>query len=186
MPRPTGTGTTENLTTVSIVAFGLSHRTARLATLERLSVAKERLPKLLRQLCADDSVAGAVVLSTCNRTEVYVDAERFHDSYRAARDCLADQADAHPDEVAPHLGISYEVEAVDHLFTVAAGLDSAVLGEHEILGQVRDAWELARAEGTVTPALDLLFRRAVEVGKRVRSDTAIGRGTASVGHAAVG
>jgi glutamyl-tRNA reductase len=170
---------------VSIVAFGLSHRTAPLPILERLSVGRERLAKLVHQLCADDAVTGAVVLSTCNRTEVYLDAERFHDSYRAARDALADQAELDPDEVAPHLGISYDVEAVDHLFSVAAGLDSAVLGEHEILGQVRDAWERARQEGTVTPALDLLFRRAVEVGKRVRTDTAIGRGTASIGHAAV-
>ena len=130
-------------------------------------------------------MVGAVVLSTCNRTEVYLDAERFHDSYRAARDALAEQAGLDPDQVAPHLGISYDVEAVDHLFSVAAGLDSAVLGEHEVLGQVRDARDRARQEGTVTPALDLLFRRAVEVGKRVRTETGIGRGTASVGHAAV-
>ena len=148
-------------------------------------MAKERLAKFLHQLCANDAVAGAVVLSTCNRTEVYLDAERFHDSYRAARDALADQADFDPDQVAPHLGIFYDIEAVDHLFAVAAGLDSAVLGEHEILGQVREAWDRARQEGTVTPALDLLFRRAVEVGKRIRTETSIGRGTASVGHAAV-
>jgi glutamyl-tRNA reductase len=176
---------TEKRRTVSLVAFGLSHRTAPLATLERVSVAREALPKLLRRLCSDDAVAGAVVLSTCNRTEVYLDAERFHDSYRAARDALADQAGMHPEELVPHLGISYDTDAVDHLFTVAAGLESAVLGEHEILGQVRDAWEQARAEETLTPALELLFRHAVEVGKRVRTETAIGRGTASVGHAAV-
>jgi glutamyl-tRNA reductase len=170
---------------VSLVAFGLSHRTAPLATLERVSVAKDRLAKLLHRLCSDDAVAGAVVLSTCNRTEVYLDAERFHDSYRAARDALADQAEMVSHELVPHLSVSYETDAVEHLFTVAAGLESAVLGEHEILGQVRDAWEQARVEGTVTPALDLLFRHAVEVGKRVRSETTIGRGTASIGHAAV-
>jgi glutamyl-tRNA reductase len=176
--------TTENLD-VSIVAFGLSHRTAPLATLERVSVASERLPKLLHQLCSDDAVAGAVVLSTCNRTEVYLDAERFHDSYRAARDALAHGAGLAPEDIAPHLAISYDNDVVEHLFTVAAGLDSAVLGEHEILGQVREAWGRAREEGTLTPALDLLFRHAVEVGKRVRTETSIGRGTASVGQAAV-
>ena len=90
-----------------------------------------------------------------------------------------------PDEIAPHLALSYDTDTIKHLFNVAAGLDSAVLGEHEILGQVRDAWEEARREGTLTTALDLLFRRAVEVGKQVRSDTSIGRGTTSLGQAAV-
>jgi glutamyl-tRNA reductase len=170
---------------VSFVAFGISHRTAPLAVLERVSVGRPGLAKLLHQLCTDDAVEGAVVLSTCNRTEVYFDAGRFHDSYRAARDALADQAGLHPDEIAPYLAISYDTDAVKHLFSVAAGLESAVLGEHEILGQVRDAWEAARSEGALTPALDLLFRRAVEVGKQVRTETAIGRGTASVGQAAV-
>ena len=170
---------------MSFVAFGLSHRTAPLAVLEQVSVGPAERSKLLRQLCADDAVDGAVVLSTCNRIEVYLDAGRFHDAYRVARDSLADGAELHPDEIAPHLALSYDTDTVKHLFSVAAGLDSAVLGEHEILGQVRDAWEEARREGALTPGLDLLFRRAVEVGKQVRTDTAIGRGTASLGQAAV-
>ena len=170
---------------MSFVAFGLSHRTAPLAVLEQVSVGPAERSKLLRQLCADDAVDGAVVLSTCNRIEVYLDAGRFHDAYRVARDSLADGAGLHPDEIAPHLALSYDTDTVRHLFSVAAGLDSAVLGEHEILGQVRDAWEEARGEGALTPGLDLLFRRAVEVGKQVRTDTAIGRGTASLGQAAV-
>jgi glutamyl-tRNA reductase len=170
---------------VSFVAFGLSHRTAPLAVLEQVSVGPAERAKLLHQLCADDAVDGAVVLSTCNRIEVYFDAGRFHDAYRVARDSLAAGAGLHPDEIAPHLALSYDTDTVKHLFSVAAGLDSAVLGEHEILGQVRDAWEEARREGALTSALDLLFRRAVEVGKQVRTDTTIGRGTASVGQAAV-
>lgn len=170
---------------MSFVAFGLSHRTAPLDLLERVSAGLAERSKLLRQLCVDDAVDGAVVLSTCNRIEVYLDAGRFHDAYRVARDSLADGAGLHPDELAPHLALSYDTDTVKHLFNVAAGLDSAVLGEHEILGQVRDAWEGARREGALTPALDLLFRRAVEVGKQVRSDTSIGRGTASLGQAAV-
>jgi len=170
---------------VSFVAFGLSHRTAPLDLLERVSAGLTERSKLLRQLCVDDAVDGAVVLSTCNRIEIYLDAGRFHDAYRVARDSLADGAGMGPDEIAPHLALSYDTDTVKHLFNVAAGLDSAVLGEHEILGQVRVAWEEARREGALTTALDLLFRRAVEVGKQVRSDTSIGRGTTSLGQAAV-
>ena len=90
-----------------------------------------------------------------------------------------------PEELALHLVSQYDEEAATHLFEVAAGLRSAVLGESEILGQVRDAWMLAQREGTTRASLNLLFRRAVEVGKRARSETGIGRGTASVSQAAV-
>lgn len=148
-------------------------------------MAGDAVGKVLRQLSEAEPVLGAVVLSTCNRTEVYLDAERFHDSYEIARDVLADHADLPRGEVGDHLAVYYDGEAVEHLFGVAAGLDSAVLGEHEILGQVRRAWLRARDEGTVTPTIDLLFRHAVEVGKRARSETAIGRGSASVGQIAV-
>ena len=113
---------------MSFVAFGLSHRTAPLAVLERVSVGPAERSKLLRQLCADDAVDGAVVLSTCNRIEVYLDAGRFHDAYRVARDSLADGAGLHPDEIAPHLALSYDTDTVKHLFSVAAGLDSARAG----------------------------------------------------------
>ncbi len=170
---------------MSIVAFGFSHRTASLALLERVSLGGDAVGKALRQLCEAEPVHGAVVLSTCNRTEIYLDAERFHDSYEIARDVLAAHADLSLWEIGDHLAVFYEAEAVEHLFSVSAGLDSAVLGEHEILGQVRRAWTRARDEGTLSPTIDLLFRRAVEAGKRARSETAIGRGTASAGQIAV-
>ncbi|MEZ5166298.1 MAG: NAD(P)-binding domain-containing protein [Acidimicrobiales bacterium] len=92
---------------------------------------------------------------------------------------------ARPEDVADHLYAHHDAEAVRHLFSVAAGLDSAVVGEHEILGQVRDAWERARAEGTVGATLGGLFRHAVETGKRARTETSIARGIASVSQAAV-
>ena len=125
------------------------------------------------------------MLSTCNRTEIYAVAERFHGAYADIRDFLCDLAGLGPDELHPHLYSQHDDAAVTHLFEVAAGLDSAVLGESEILGQVRSAWELAQDEGGAKATLNLLFRHAIETGKRARTETSIGRGTASVSHAAV-
>ncbi len=126
-----------------------------------------------------------MVLSTCNRTEVYAVAERFHAGYEDVRNFFTDLLFLPPDEFAGHLYVHYDDAAVTHLFSVAAGLDSAVVGESEILGQVGDAWELARAQGSTASTLNLLFRHALEVGKRVRTETGIGRGITSVAQAAV-
>ncbi len=152
---------------------------------ERMTIDGARLPKALHDLQSRESVGEVVVLSTCNRTEVYAIAERFHGAYADVRNFLAELAFVAPDEFADHLYVHYDGEAVRHLFAVAAGLDSAVIGESEILGQVRNAWERAGEEGTVGPVLNLLFRHALETGKRARTDTDIARGTASVSHAAV-
>lgn len=170
---------------MSIVAFGLNHHSTPLELLERAVVPVADAPKLARAVVGDGPVAGAVVLSTCNRIEIYLDAERFHDSFAVVRDALVAASGVDPADLGRCLQAQWESEAVEHLFSVASGLDSAVLGEHEILGQVRGAWQAARVEGTLTPALDRLFQRAVELGKRVRTETAVGRGTVSVGHAAV-
>ena len=126
-----------------------------------------------------------VVLATCNRTEVYLIAERFHGAYAEVRDFFADLTFLPPERFAESLYVHYDDQAVRHLFEVAAGLDSAVPGEHEILGQVRDAWELARVEGTARRGLNLLFRHALEVGKRARTETSIARHVTSVSQAAV-
>jgi len=170
---------------VSVVVIGLNHRTASLDLLERLTVDDHRLPKALHDLTSRTNLSEAVLLSTCNRTEVYAVAERFHGGFRDARDFLAELGFLAPEDFADHLYVLHDSEAVTHLFQVAAGLDSAVLGESEILGQVGDAWEVARTEGAAGPTLNLLFRHALEVGKRVRTDTGIGRGITSVSHAAV-
>ncbi len=114
----------------------------------------------------------AVVLSTCNRTEVYVVAERFHAAFGEVRDFFSDLTFLPPESFADSLYVHYDDQAVRHLFEVSAGLDSAVPGEHEMLGQVRTAWEVARAEGTARRGLNLLFRHALEVGKRARTETA--------------
>ncbi len=167
------------------IAFGLNHRNVPLDVLEAVSVSPEGREKLALDLLEPGLVRGAVVLATCHRLELYLDAERFHDSFRVVRDAVAARTGEDPYLLSDRLVPYFDGEATQHLFTVAAGLDSAVLGEHEILGQVRTAWELARSAGTATPTLNLLFRRGIELGKRVRTETALGRGTASISHAAV-
>jgi glutamyl-tRNA reductase len=170
---------------VSVVVIGLNHRTVPIELLERFAVSADALGKVLHDLCGRSNIAEAVVLSTCNRTEVYAVADRFHPAYGDIRDFLCDLAQLAPEDLTEHLYSDHDHGAVRHLFSVAAGLESTVLGESEILGQVRTAWERAQAEGASRASLNLLFRHAVEVGKRARTETAIGRSTASVSHAAV-
>ncbi len=170
---------------MSIVVIGVNHRTGPLAVLERLTIAPPDVAKAVIGLAARDHLGEVAVLSTCNRMEVYAVADRFHGAYADIRDFLCDLGDLRADELHPHLYSQYDDAAATHLFEVATGLDSAVLGESEILGQVRAAWQVAKDEGGVRSTLDLLFRHAVTVGKRARTETSIGRGTASISHAAV-
>lgn len=170
---------------MSIVVIGVNHHTGPLSLLERVSVPPTDLPKAITGLVSRINVREAVILSTCNRTEVYAVAEKFHGAYADIRDFFCELGDLDPDDLHPHLYSQHDDAAVAHLFEVAAGLDSAVLGETEILGQVRGAWELAQAEGGAKATLNLLFRHALETGKRARTETAISRSTASVSSAAV-
>jgi glutamyl-tRNA reductase len=170
---------------VSVVVVGLNHRTVPLGVLERMTVNDALLPKALADLRSRDNLGEVVLLSTCMRTEAYAVADRFHGAVQDVRNFLSTLSGAPPEDFADHLYSFYEDAAVSHLFKVASGLDSAVVGETEILGQVREAWERAQAEGTASAVLGALFRHAVEVGKRVRSETAISRGTTSVSQAAV-
>ena len=170
---------------MSVVVVGLSHRTVPLDLLERMAVGDARLSKALADLMRREFVSEGVVLSTCHRVEVYVVAERFHGAAQDVRNFLSELAFVPPEEFSDHLYTYVDEAAAAHLFGVAAGLDSLVPGESQILGQVRDAWERARAEGAAAGRLSALFRRAVEVGKRARTETAIGRGITSVAHAAV-
>jgi glutamyl-tRNA reductase len=170
---------------VSLVAIGLNHRTVPLELLERMTVSDAALPKALHDLVDREHVREAVVLSTCNRTEVYTAVERFHGAYHDIREWFSELAFLPPEEFTDHLYVHYDSDAAAHLFRVTAGLDSAVLGEHEILGQVKRAWERAQTEEVVGSSLNLLFRHALEVGKRARTETAISRGITSVSQAAV-
>jgi glutamyl-tRNA reductase len=170
---------------VSIVVVGANHRTAPLELLERMTVRGDALPKFLHHLEEGEHTSEAVVLATCNRTEVYLVAERFHGAFGEVRDFFSDLTYLPPEHFADSLYVHYDEQAVAHLFEVAAGLDSAVPGEHEILGQVRAAWEVARSEGTARRGLNLLFRHALEVGKRARTETGIATHVTSVSQAAV-
>lgn len=170
---------------MSIVAIGCNHRSTPLASLERMTIAANDLPKALADLGSTENLSEVVVLSTCNRVEIYAFAEKFHGGYQDIREFFGRHAGLPPEDIVDHLYAHHDSEAVRHLFSVTAGLDSAVIGEHEILGQVRDAWESSNEEGTVGSVLGPLFRHALETGKRVRTDTAIGRGIASVSQAAV-
>ena len=170
---------------MSLVVIGLNHHTVPLDLLERMTVSDATLPKALHDLVSREHVSEAVVLSTCNRTEVYAAVEKFHGAYHDIREWFSELAFLPPEEFTDHLYVHYDADAVAHLFQVGAGLDSAVLGEVEILGQVKRAWERAQTEASAGAALNLLFRHAVEVGKRVRTETGISRSITSVSQAAV-
>jgi glutamyl-tRNA reductase len=170
---------------MSVVVVGLNHRTAPLPVLESVTVADTELPKALHDLLGRDHLAEAVVVSTCMRTEIYAEADRFHGAVGDIRGFLADWSGHPPESLSDHLYDFYDAAAVRHVLRVASGLDSAVLGEGEILRQVRGAWEAARSEGAARGALGAVFRQAVETGKRVRTETAIGRGTTSLSHTAI-
>lgn len=170
---------------MSIVVVGLNHKNVPLEILERMTIQKTDLPKALADLTSREHVTEAVVLSTCNRIEVYAFAEKFHGGYEDIRNFLAEITHVAPEEFSDYLTGLYDVDAVRHLFAVASGLDSVVLGENEILGQVRLAWEAAAEESTVGPVLNPMFRHALQVGKRVRTETEISQKTTSVSQAAV-
>jgi len=164
---------------VPVFVVGANFRSAPLELLERLAVDAERRPKALAGLLDLEHVHEAVVVSTCNRVEVYTAISRFHGAAGDVRRFLADLHGLGLEEFASHLYDYYEERAVRHLFAVAAGVDSMVVGEAQILGQVREAFSAAQAERTVGPVLSALFARAIKVGRRARSETAIGAGPAS-------
>jgi glutamyl-tRNA reductase len=170
---------------VSVVVIGLNHRTAPLELLERMTLSDNQLPKALADLTTRPNLSEAVVLSTCNRTEVYAVAERFHGAYGDIRNFLGEVSFLPPEEFSDHLYVHYDAAAAGHLMAVTAGLDSAVLGESEVQGQVKQAWERAREEDAAGKTLNLLFRHALQAGKRARTETGIGRHIASVSQAAV-
>jgi glutamyl-tRNA reductase len=153
--------------------------------LERAAISGDTLTKLLRDLVQAEPVAEAFVISTCNRVEVYADVDRFHAGVTVICELLARHGGVPSPELTPHLYVHYEERAVSHLLAVAAGLDSMVVGEDQILGQVRSAIKLAAEHGTAGRVLGELGRLALRTGKRARAETAIGRAGQSLLSAAM-
>jgi glutamyl-tRNA reductase len=143
------------------------------------------LHKVLGALSHRRNLQETVVLSTCLRTEVYSVVDRFHDAVAEVYEVLAEHSGVSADELAAAATIRFDDDVTSHLFSVTAGLESTVVGESEVVGQVRRAFEHAREEGVCGPVLSALFQHALQTGKRVRTETGIARGTTSFAHAAV-
>ena len=170
---------------MKLLAVGASYRTAPVATLERLAVPPADLTRTLDRLVAQPYVAEAVLVSTCNRVEVYAAVSGFHGGLGDICAVLAEQAGCPPAALANHLYVHYDAAAVDHAFRVAAGLDSMVVGEAQILGQLRDAYHSASGADSAGRLLHELMQQALRVGKRAHAETNIDRAGQSVVTAAL-
>ncbi len=171
---------------MEIVLVGLNHRTAPVEVRERVSFTTEQARRAAEELRARGILEETLVLSTCNRSEVYgVPPEASHESAVGLSSFLSEFHSVRPDLLSGSLYHHYDREAVRHLFRVSAGLDSMLLGEAEILGQVREAYRFAHEHGATGPVLNRLFQGALEVGKRVRTETELGTRPMSVASAGV-
>ncbi|HET7710423.1 MAG TPA: glutamyl-tRNA reductase [Thermoanaerobaculia bacterium] len=167
-----------------LIAIGVNHRTAPVGIRERLSVSESQVPVFLADLRSVEGVAGAAVLSTCNRVEAILSVDS-EDVIEPVVDWLSRHAEAAKPELERHLYVLRHIEVVKHLFRVASGLDSMIVGEPQIGGQVRAAFHLSRRHGALDPLLRQLFEQTMRVAKRVRSETSIGELAVSVPYAAV-
>ncbi|WP_299537957.1 glutamyl-tRNA reductase [uncultured Streptomyces sp.] len=160
---------------MSLLVVGLSHRSAPVSVLERASLAAEAQAKLLQDTLAAEPATEAAVLATCNRIELYADVDKFHAGVAELSTLLAQHSRVGLDELTPYLYVHYEDRAVHHLLSVACGLDSMVVGEGQILGQIKDALALGQELHTAGRLLNDLFQQALRVGKRAHSETGIDR-----------
>ncbi len=171
--------------TGSLLALGVSHKTAPLPLRERLALPEGRAATVLRELVGHGEIHEAVAISTCNRTEIYLVAGDPVEAESATLAVLSRQAEIRPTELFGAIYSLRDGDAVRHLFEVAAGLDSMIVGEAEVQGQVKRAYELALVEGVTGPITNRLFRDALATGKRARTETAISRAQTSVSSVAV-
>ncbi|HKJ35474.1 MAG TPA: glutamyl-tRNA reductase [Solirubrobacterales bacterium] len=168
-----------------LLALGVSHKTAPLDLRERLALTEGKAAGVLGELRGAEPIAEAAAVSTCNRSEIYLVTTDPVEAESLALATLARESDIRPTELVESLYSRRGIDAARHLFQVASGLDSMILGEAEIQGQIKRAYELALVEGATGPILNRLFRGALATGKRVRSETRIGEGGTSVPSAAV-
>jgi glutamyl-tRNA reductase len=171
---------------VSVLLFGVSHRSAPVSVLEQLSTDESDQAKIVDQVLQSSLVTEAMVLSTCNRVEVYAVVEAFHGGLSVIGQVLSEHSGMSLNDLTKYAYVRYAEAAVEHLFAVASGLDSAVIGEQQVLGQVRRAYATAEANHTVGRTLHELSQRALSVGKRVHSETGIDAAGASVVSVALG
>ena len=169
-----------------IEVVGLSHKTAPVQMRERIAFSEQRVRELLPVLTDLPGVAEGAIISTCNRTELYACLADGYHQHDGMADVLCRRYDGPQEELRRCLYMREDAEAVHHVFRVAAGIDSMVVGESEILGQVRRAREIALESGALGGALSRMLREAIGTGKRVRTETAIGQGAVSVASVAVG
>jgi glutamyl-tRNA reductase len=160
---------------MSVLVVGMSHKSAPIDVLEHASLDVDAAVKLSHLVLETPFVTESVVISTCNRVEIYVEAERFHGAVEEVSRLLAEQSGLDRDEFVRHVYVHFDEAAVAHLFGVASGMDSMILGESQILGQVREALHSAQAESTVGSALNALFQQALRIGKRGHAETGIDR-----------
>ncbi|WP_328397981.1 glutamyl-tRNA reductase [Streptomyces sp. NBC_00390] len=160
---------------MSLLVVGLSHRSAPVSVLERASLPSDAQIKLLQDTLAAEPAAEAAVLATCNRIELYADVDKFHAGVAELSTLLAQHSGVGLEELTPYLYVHYEDRAVHHLFSVACGLDSMVVGEGQILGQIKDALALGQELHTAGRLINDLFQQALRVGKRAHSETGIDR-----------
>lgn len=171
---------------MSVLLFGVSHRSAPVSVLEQLSTDESDQAKIVDQVLQSSLVTEAMVLSTCNRVEVYAVVEAFHGGLSIIGQALSEHSGMSLNDLTKYAYVRYAEAAVEHLFAVASGLDSAVIGEQQVLGQVRRAYAAAEANHTVGRTLHELAQRALGVGKRVHTETAIDAAGASVVSVALG
>ena len=168
-----------------IAVVGLSHRTAPVEIRERLSIAEQSMEDSLQRLRSHDEVLEASILSTCNRLEIYTLLRHPEQGVTAVGSFLSQHSGLELDQLTPHLFTYHHEEAVAHLMRVAAGLDSLVLGEGQILSQVKKMFRLGQEHRSIGPILNRLLNQAVSTGKRVRTETNLGTGAVSISSAAV-
>jgi glutamyl-tRNA reductase len=159
---------------MAILALGISHRGATVELLERLAFTDDDYAKAYRLAVDDEALEETVILSTCNRVEVYASVPAYHAGFQSLRRLLCECRDVAAEELAEPLYSHFEDDAVEHLFSVAAGLDSMVLGEQQILSQVREALRRAEEESATDHGLTGLFHAASRAGRRVRTETGVG------------
>ncbi|WP_128646947.1 glutamyl-tRNA reductase, partial [Rhodococcus sp. BS-15] len=165
---------------MSVLLVGISHRSAPVAVLERVAITDTDRPKLTDKLMASGSISEVMVVSTCNRVEIYAVVDAFHGALTAVGEVLGEHSGLEIADLTKHAYVRYSEAAVEHLFAVASGLDSMVIGEQQILGQIRSAYAASDGQQASGRVMHELAQQALRVGKRVHSETGIDAAGSSV------